>query len=106
MFNTSYMIITVSFGPVAQRLEQRTHNPLVLGSNPSGPTSSPRAFSRLPITEFPRLTVRFALSIVAPSAVGVFEVRPGAVGPEKLWHEPFSTGSCVFFCEPARQLRV
>src|SRR5215472_9277626 len=27
-----------SAGPVAQRLEQRTHNPLVLGSNPSGPT--------------------------------------------------------------------
>jgi hypothetical protein len=27
-------------GPVAQRLEQRTHNPLVLGSNPSGPTTS------------------------------------------------------------------
>ena len=27
-----------SMGPVAQRLEQRTHNPLVLGSNPSGPT--------------------------------------------------------------------
>ena len=26
------------FGPVAQRLEQRTHNPLVGGSNPSGPT--------------------------------------------------------------------
>ena len=26
-------------GPVAQRLEQRTHNPLVLGSNPSGPTT-------------------------------------------------------------------
>ena len=26
-------------GPVAQRSEQRTHNPLVLGSNPSGPTS-------------------------------------------------------------------
>lgn len=25
-------------GPVAQRLEQRTHNPLVGGSNPSGPT--------------------------------------------------------------------
>ena len=24
-------------GPVAQRLEQGTHNPLVLGSNPSGP---------------------------------------------------------------------
>ncbi len=26
-------------GPVAQRLEQGTHNPLVLGSNPSGPTT-------------------------------------------------------------------
>ena len=26
-------------GPVAQRLEQRTHNPLVPGSNPGGPTS-------------------------------------------------------------------
>jgi hypothetical protein len=25
-------------GPVAQRLEQGTHNPLVGGSNPSGPT--------------------------------------------------------------------
>src|SRR5215472_16579137 len=27
------------FGPVAQRLEQGTHNPLVGGSNPSGPTT-------------------------------------------------------------------
>ena len=27
------------FGPLAQRLEQRTHNPLVVGSNPTGPTS-------------------------------------------------------------------
>src|SRR5260370_13409175 len=26
-------------GPVAQRLEQRTHNPLFRGSNPSGPTN-------------------------------------------------------------------
>src|SRR6266853_4107607 len=25
-------------GPVAQRLEQGTHNPLVVGSNPTGPT--------------------------------------------------------------------
>jgi hypothetical protein len=25
-------------GLVAQRLEQRTHNPLVVGSNPTGPT--------------------------------------------------------------------
>ncbi len=36
----SYKIKTLPLvGPVAQRLEQRTHNPLVLGSNPSGPTS-------------------------------------------------------------------
>jgi hypothetical protein len=28
-------------GPVAQWLEQRTHNPLVLGSSPSRPTSIP-----------------------------------------------------------------
>lgn len=27
-------------GPIAQRLEQRTHNPLVHGSNPCGPTNS------------------------------------------------------------------
>ena len=26
-------------GLLAQRLEQRTHNPLVVGSNPTGPTS-------------------------------------------------------------------
>jgi hypothetical protein len=29
----------VNGGPVAQRLEQGTHNPLVGGSNPSGPTT-------------------------------------------------------------------
>ena len=28
-----------AFGPVAQRLEQGTHNPLVRGSNPCGPTT-------------------------------------------------------------------
>ena len=27
-------------GPVAQRLEQGTHNPLVPGSNPGGPSSA------------------------------------------------------------------
>ena len=29
-------------GPVAQRLEQGTHNPLVRGSNPCGPTNPSR----------------------------------------------------------------
>ena len=35
---------SVEGGPVAQRLEQRTHNPLVPGSNPGGPTKV--SFSR------------------------------------------------------------
>jgi hypothetical protein len=39
-------------GPVAQRLEQTTHNRLVLGSNPSGPTTNKdpenKGQSRLP----------------------------------------------------------
>ncbi len=34
-------------GPVAQRLEQGTHNPLVGGSNPSGPTKSPDPLERM-----------------------------------------------------------
>jgi hypothetical protein len=37
-----YKIRVLGFvGPVAQRLEQRTHNPLVVGSNPTGPTTNP-----------------------------------------------------------------
>src|SRR5580698_1611238 len=32
--------IRLNIGPVAQRLEQGTHNPLVGGSNPSGPTKT------------------------------------------------------------------
>ncbi len=36
MGNKSFIIK----GPVAQRLEQRTHNPLVPGSNPGGPTNN------------------------------------------------------------------
>ncbi len=37
LLNLSYSLSHYG-GPVAQRLEQGTHNPLVLGSNPSGPT--------------------------------------------------------------------
>ncbi len=36
---TILLLINNSSGPLAQRLEQRTHNPLVGGSNPSGPIS-------------------------------------------------------------------
>lgn len=34
-------------GPIAQRLEQRTHNPLVPGSNPGGPTNTRQALGRV-----------------------------------------------------------
>ena len=36
----SRYFLTTSLGAVAQRLEQRTHNPLVLGSNPSSPIAA------------------------------------------------------------------
>jgi hypothetical protein len=32
------MLCSFKYGLVAQRLEQRTHNPLVAGSNPARPT--------------------------------------------------------------------
>ncbi len=32
------IVSKISKGPIAQWLEQRTHNPLVRGSNPCGPT--------------------------------------------------------------------
>jgi hypothetical protein len=42
-----YRIKALSLGGlVAQRLEQRTHNPLVPGSNPGGPTFSRRKLFR------------------------------------------------------------
>ena len=48
IFPKQYKINTLALvGPVAQRLEQRTHNPLVPGSNPGGPTSCLRYRSRL-----------------------------------------------------------
>jgi hypothetical protein len=40
------VIHSSTVGPLAQRLEQRTHNPLVEGSNPSGPTISDLQFAR------------------------------------------------------------
>jgi uncharacterized protein len=40
----------VILGPVAQRLEQGTHNPLVVGSNPTGPTIF-TSFAEAPLME-------------------------------------------------------
>src|SRR5512146_1370461 len=42
-------------GPVAQRLEQGTHNPLVPGSNPGGPTSLFPSPSATLLRELPAL---------------------------------------------------
>jgi hypothetical protein len=56
----------MELGPIAQRLEQQTHNLLVLGSNPSGPTKLPsvRLSSRVNLLEilpplFPESLHRF-----------------------------------------------
>ena len=42
-------------GPLAQRLVQRTHNPLVVGSNPTGPTKICYGFSNVPPIDERRL---------------------------------------------------
>ncbi len=54
-------------GPVAQRLEQRTHNPLVPGSNPGGPTNIPK--------DLARFSVFVNFSIVGTFVGTVFHVR-------------------------------
>ena len=38
-------------GPVAQRLEQQTHNLLVVGSNPTGPTTQSFIFPSMKIVD-------------------------------------------------------
>jgi hypothetical protein len=53
-------------GPVAQWLEQGTHNPLVGGSNPSGPTRSLKTF----VKEVLRLAyARSGFRLRAPTAL-------------------------------------
>ena len=47
--------VAVSGGPVAQWLEQATHNRSVPGSNPGGPTTSDQGISRLPSGRSPLL---------------------------------------------------
>ena len=58
-----YCRILVKCGPVAQRLEQWTHNPLVQGSNPCGPTnqlSSNQSLTGSTQRSFPRFALRCA----------------------------------------------
>ena len=47
-------------GPVAQRLEQWTHNPLVVGSNPTGPSCKARLLECVQTSvDSPRGTITF-----------------------------------------------
>ena len=55
-----------SNGPVAQRLEQGTHNPLVRGSNPCGPTRFLQTFRIGPAY---RATIGSAVSNAIPSTM-------------------------------------
>src|SRR5437868_3070135 len=97
-------------GPIAQRLEQRTHNPLVLGSNPSGPIfqvcrvgASRRAgvlagvktntvlvarFQRGPIVWFSHRCIatvrRLAPALPADADCTDFAARRGEAGPHTL----------------------
>jgi hypothetical protein len=45
-YGVFYGSLRETFGPVAQRLEQGTHNPLVPGSNPGGPSSTNQLLGR------------------------------------------------------------
>src|SRR5216683_2897846 len=78
-----------SAGPVAQRLEQRTHNPLVLGSNPSGPTNeflSPDFaiswFSRF--AHFPQIREHSRTKLPRPAPQRGF-ASPGITQPKSGW---------------------
>ena len=61
----------VRVGPVAQRLEQRTHNPLVLGSNPSGPTNLTRdlrIYQTIPCLSAPAVVVGLRNKVIEMNA--------------------------------------
>ena len=49
-FAAVFLTIELDLGPIAQRLEQQTHNLLVRGSNPCGPTI---IFTQYLINQFP-----------------------------------------------------
>ena len=55
------LLIRLAVGTVAQRLEQGTHNPLVLGSNPGGPISA------LLIIDHQAVSFSVPIRIICPS---------------------------------------
>ena len=59
------LVLSVCYvGLVAQRLEQRTHNPLVPGSNPGGPTKT-FWFSSAPLRPFSKSVANRCVRLVA-----------------------------------------
>src|SRR5216684_1070344 len=84
------LVLSVRYGGlVAQRLEQRTHNPLVLGSNPSGPTNkflSPDFaiswFSRF--AHFPQIREHLRTKLPRPAPQRGF-ASPGITQPKSGW---------------------
>src|SRR5258708_8573505 len=77
-------------GLVAQRLEQRTHNPLVPGSNPGGPTKT-FGFSSAPLQPFSKSVANRCVRLVAglcESQVILFKNKRLATncGSWNFWH--------------------
>src|SRR6185312_5626947 len=63
---------TLELGPVAQRLEQQTHNLLVAGSNPAGPTTvAHRSFAAAQL----RISARGSNAAKAPQV----QILPGPI---------------------------
>ena len=72
-------------GPLAQRLEQGTHNPLIAGSNPAGPT----------ISRFSSKTNRHIWGNPIPRLYAAGEVCGGVQGSNRLGGN--ATTDCVVF---------
>ena len=73
------MTVNHIFGPVAQRLEQGTHNPLVPGSNPGGPSCLREASRAACVTTasaavFRRFNAKFGFCI-SPNEIAILLIR-------------------------------
>ena len=67
--------MNVMEGPVAQRLEQGTHNPLVGGSNPSGPTKFKVCILNENNSSYRKSAQTLSLLLHFPSAYGTVSVQ-------------------------------
>ncbi len=95
------VVLSVRYeGLVAQRLEQRTHNPLVPGSNPGGPTKT-IWFSSAPLRPFSNSVANRCVRLVAglcESQVILFKNKRLATncGRWNFWHS-----NCPLRCSHA-----